>query len=93
MFGNIPLFVGWIGTGVLIAILLASVNTMLMAMREQAAEIGVLKSLGFTDGSMFGLLIAQSLFAVILGGGLGLLARVRDPEPIAEGLGAMFPGS
>src|SRR5262249_11821439 len=73
MFCNIPLFVGWIGSGVLIAILLACVNTMLMSMREQAAEIGVLKSLGFTDGSMFGLLLAQALFLCSLGGALGLL--------------------
>jgi putative ABC transport system permease protein len=92
MFGNIPLFVGWIGSGVLIAILLATVNTMLMAMREQSAEIGVLKSLGFTDGSMFGLLIAQSLFLCVLGGGLGLLLAFVTQKPIADALGAMFPG-
>ena len=35
MFGNMPLFVGWIGGGVLIAILLACINTMVMAFREQ----------------------------------------------------------
>lgn len=92
MFGNIPLFVGWIGTGVLIAILLASVNTMLMAMREQSADIGVLKSLGFTDGSMFGLLIAQSLFLSLLGGALGLFLAWSTQKTIADALGAMFPG-
>jgi putative ABC transport system permease protein len=92
MFGNIPLFVGWIGTGVLLAILLASVNTMLMSMREQSAEIGVLKSLGFTDASMFGLLIAQSLFLCVLGGGFGILLAFVTQGPIAEGLAAFFPG-
>ncbi|MBK7645078.1 MAG: ABC transporter permease [Planctomycetes bacterium] len=91
MFGNIPLFVGWIGTGVLIAILLASVNTMLMAMREQSAEIGVLKSLGFTDGSMFGLLITQSLFLAVLGGGLGIALAWFTQKPIADGLGDHVP--
>lgn len=92
MFGNIPLFVGWIGTGVLLAILLASVNTMLMSMREQAAEIGVLKSLGFTDGSMFGLLIAQSLCLSLLGGGLGLFLAWVTQKPIATAFAAFFPG-
>jgi putative ABC transport system permease protein len=92
MFGNIPLFVGWIGSGVLIAILLASVNTMLMSMREQSAEIGVLKSLGFTDGSMFGLLIVQSLTLCLLGGALGIFIAWATQHPIAEGLGSMFPG-
>lgn len=92
MFGNVPLFVGWIGSGVLIAILLACVNTMLMAMREQSAEIGVLKSLGFTDGSMFGLLISQSLFLCTLGGAVGLALAWSTQQSIADGLGAMFPG-
>jgi putative ABC transport system permease protein len=92
MFGNIPLFVGWIGTGVLIAILLATVNTMLMAMREQSADIGVLKSLGFTDGSMFGLLIAQSMLLALVGGGLGLFLAWSTQGSIAEAMAAYFPG-
>jgi putative ABC transport system permease protein len=87
MVGNLPLFVGWIGTGVLIAIGLACINTMLMAMREQLAEIGILKSLGFTDGSMFGLLIAQALALCGLGGGIGILlawsTKARSPRPRA----------
>jgi putative ABC transport system permease protein len=92
MFGNIPLFVGWIGSGVVLAILLACINTMLMAMREQTSDIGILKALGFTDGSMFGLLIAQGMFLCMLGGGLGLLLAWATEEPVSEGLGSMFPG-
>jgi len=92
MVGNLPLFVGWIGTGVLIAIGLACINTMLMAMREQVSEIGILKSLGFTDGSMFGLLIAQALALCCIGGGLGLALAWATEGPISRGLGMMFPG-
>ena len=92
MFGNIPLFVGWIGSGVVLAILLACINTMLMAMREQTSDIGILKALGFTYGSMFGLLIAQGMFLCMLGGGLGLLLAWATEEPVSEGLGSMFPG-
>jgi len=92
MFGNIPLFVGWIGSGVVMAILLACVNTMLMAMREQTGDIGVLKALGFTDGSMFALLIAQALFLCLLGGGLGMLLAWLTEGGVADGLGTMFPG-
>lgn len=92
MFGNIPLFVGWIGTGVLIAILLATVNTMLMSMREQAAEIGVIKSLGFTDGWTFRLLIAQSLMLTVVGGLLGIFLAWVTQKPVAESLAKMFPG-
>ncbi len=92
MFGNVPLFVGWIGSGVVLAILLACVNTMLMALREQTTDIGILKALGFTDASMFGLLIAQSLFLCVLGGALGLLVAWGTQGMIAERLGTMFPG-
>ena len=92
MFGNIPLFVGWIGTGVVLAILLASINTMLMSMREQTLDVGILKSLGFTDGAMFRLLVAQGLTLCVAGGALGiLLARAMQPG-IANAMAQMFPG-
>jgi putative ABC transport system permease protein len=92
MFGNVPLFVGWIGGGVVLAILLACINTMLMTLREQRGDIGILKSLGFTDASMFGLLIAQALFLCALGGGLGMLVAWSVQGLIASWLGTMFPG-
>jgi len=92
MFGNIPLFVGWIGSGVVLAILLACINTMLMAMREQSTDIGILKALGFTDGAMFALLIVQALFLCALGGGLGMLFAWATQGAVADWLGAMFPG-
>ena len=92
MFGNIPLFVGWIGTGVVIAILLASINTMLMAMREQSRDIGIQKSLGFTDGSMFALLATQALLLCAVGGGIGLLLAWATRPAIADWMARMFPG-
>ena len=92
MFGNIPLFVGWIGGGVVLAILLACINTMLMTMREQTVDIGIMKSLGFTDGSMFGLLVAQGMFLCLTGGALGLALAWSTQAPIADWLGAFFPG-
>jgi putative ABC transport system permease protein len=92
MFGNLPLFVGWIGTGVLIAIFLACVNTMVMSMREQLSEIGILKSLGFTDGSMFALLITQSFTLCCAGGALGLLLAWSTQDWVANALGTSFPG-
>jgi putative ABC transport system permease protein len=92
MVGNLPFFVGWIGTGVLIAILLASINTMLMSMREQLSEVGIMKSLGYTDGSMFGLLILQSLALVGAGGALGIALSALTEAKIAELLSQQFPG-
>jgi len=92
MFGNLPLFLSWIGGGVLIAILVACVNTMLMAMREQTPDVGILKALGFTDASMFGLLILQSTFLSVLGGGLGMLLALGTQGALARFLEAFAPG-
>ena len=51
-----------------------------------------MKALGFTDGSMFSLLIAQALFLCVLGGGLGMLLAFATEGPVALGLGSFFPG-
>ncbi|MBL8856902.1 MAG: ABC transporter permease [Planctomycetes bacterium] len=92
MIGNVPFFVNSIGTGVMIAILLAALNTMLMSAREQTRDVGVLKALGFQDGSIFGLLMAQSLVMCGIGGGIGIaMAKMLEPG-MAKFLGTMFPG-
>ncbi|MBL6722180.1 MAG: ABC transporter permease [Planctomycetes bacterium] len=92
MYGNVPFFVSAIGGGVLAAVLLACVNTMLMAAREQRREAGILKALGFTDATVGRLLLAQSLFVTVVGGGLGiLLARAVEPG-VAQATGAFLPG-
>lgn len=81
MFGNVPFFVSTIGGGVLIAILLAVVNAMLMAGREQTHDIGILKALGFSDGDVFRVLIQQSLCVCVIGGALGIgLAKLSEPS-------------
>jgi putative ABC transport system permease protein len=92
MFGNVPFFVSTIGGGVLIAILLAVVNTMLMAGREQTHDIGILKALGFTDGDVVRVLAQQSLLISVVGGALGIgLAKLAEPG-IATTVGSMFGG-
>jgi putative ABC transport system permease protein len=92
MVGNVPLFVNSIGTGVMIAILLAALNTMLMSAREQTRDVGVMKALGFADGTVFGLLMAQSLVMCGLGGALGIgLSKLLEPG-MSKFLGTMFPG-
>lgn len=92
MVGNVPFFVAAIGGGVMIAILLAALNTMLMAAREQTRDVGVLKALGFGDGVVFAMLLAQSLVLCGFGGFLGIaLAKISEPVFVAM-LSTMFPG-
>jgi len=91
MMGNIPLFMSWIGCGILVAIFVASLNTLLMSMREQTSDIGVLKSIGFTDGAVFYLFIAQAMFLCLLGGGVGLLLAWSTQSAIAQAFEVYLP--
>jgi len=92
MMGNVPFFLSMIGGGVLAAILLAVVNTMMLAGREQTRDAGVLKSLGFTDGAVSGVLLTQSLIVCLLGGLLGVAAALAVSEPLAAVLGPNVAG-
>jgi len=57
---------------VLFSILLVSANTMSQAVRERTNELAVLKTLGFSNGLVLVLVLAESLFMALLGGGIAL---------------------
>jgi putative ABC transport system permease protein len=57
---------------VLFSILLVTANTMAQAVRERTNELAVLKTLGFSNSLVLVLVLAESLFMALLGGGLGL---------------------
>lgn len=54
-------------------ILLVSGNTMAQAIRERTNELAVLKTLGFGDGRILGMVLLESTVIAVVGGGLGLL--------------------
>jgi putative ABC transport system permease protein len=70
--GDIGAIMVAILSAVLFTILLVAANTMAQAVRERTSEIGVMKTLGFSDGSILALVLGESLFIALLGGGLGL---------------------
>jgi putative ABC transport system permease protein len=57
---------------VMFTILLVVGNTMAQAVRERTSELAVLKTLGFSDVTVLSLVLAESLFVALVGGGLGL---------------------
>ena len=73
MWGNVSFLMSAIGTAVFFAILFVSANTMMMSARERIGEIAVLKTLGFQDGTIFGIVIAESAIITLLGGTIGLV--------------------
>ncbi len=71
--GDIGLIVRWILFAVFFTLLLVVGNTMAQSVRERIPELAVLKTLGFSDGSVFGFVLAEA-FTLVLGGGLVGLA-------------------
>jgi putative ABC transport system permease protein len=54
-------------------ILFVAGNAMAQSIRERINELGVLKTLGFTDGRILTIVLLESCAIAIIGGGLGLL--------------------
>jgi putative ABC transport system permease protein len=59
---------------VLFSILLVTANTMAQSVRERTSELAVLKTLGFPNGLVLMLVLGESLFMALVGGGVALLA-------------------
>ena len=70
--GNIRLLVVSIGAVVMFTLLLVTGTTMSSAVRERVPELGVLKTLGFGDGIVLALVLAESLLIALVGGALGV---------------------
>ena len=87
-FGDIGLIVTAILGAVFFTILVLTGNTMAQAVRERIPELAILKTLGFSDRAVLGLVVAEAMVLVLLGGliGLGLAAAALG------GLSAMLAG-
>jgi putative ABC transport system permease protein len=72
MWGNVSLLMGTIGMAVVFAILLVTANAMMMSARERTGEVAVLKTIGFTDRTLFGLVMLEAGIIAITGAVLGL---------------------
>ncbi|MCM2270564.1 MAG: FtsX-like permease family protein [Thermoanaerobaculia bacterium] len=71
--GDIGAIIQWILAAVFFTLLLVAGNTMAQSVRERTSELAVLKTVGYSDGRVLGLVLAESTLVAVLGGGLGLL--------------------
>jgi putative ABC transport system permease protein len=71
-YGNVALIITLILSAVFFTILLVSGNTMAQSVRERISELAVLKTLGFEDKSVLGIVLAESTLVMLCGGILGL---------------------
>ena len=72
--GDIGLIVTAIMGAVFFTLLLLTGNTMAQAVRERIPELAVLKTIGFSNRSVLGLVLGEAVLLVVIGGLLGLLA-------------------
>ena len=72
MWGNVSFLMSTIGLAVVFAILLVTANAMMMSARERTPEIAVLKTVGFSDRLLFGLVMVEAGALALTGAAIGL---------------------
>jgi putative ABC transport system permease protein len=88
--GDIGLIVRWILFAVFFTLLLVVGNTMAQSVRERVPELAVLKTLGFSDGSVLGFVLAEAVALCLVGGLIGLVLATLLGAMVEESTGGQF---
>ena len=83
--GNVKVFLMSICAAVTFTVLLVSANTMAMSVRERIREVGILKTLGYTPGTILFLILGEAGVLSLLGGAIGLLLAVGLTTVVRNG--------
>ena len=70
--GDVGAIITGIVSAVFFTMLLVAGNTMAQSVRERTSELAVLKTLGYGDGLVMGLVLLESCLLALAGGALGL---------------------
>jgi putative ABC transport system permease protein len=89
--GDIGALVTRILIAVFFTILILTGNTMAQAIRERIPELAVLKTLGYSDGTVTALVFGEALLLIGLGGGLGMLAALALLPALNGSMSGRFP--
>jgi putative ABC transport system permease protein len=89
-FADIGLIVSAIMAAVFFTLILLTGNTMAQAVRERIPELAILKTLGFKDGTVLGLVLVESVLLVLLGGTLGLALAAMIMPGVTAASGGMI---
>ena len=88
--GNLKLFLLLICGAVTFTILLVSANTISMSVRERVGEVGIMKTLGFTQGNILGIILGESAVISLIGGAIGCLLAAFLCQGVAHSPGASY---
>ena len=80
--GDIGLIVRWILFAVFFTLLLVVGNTIAQSVRERIPELAILKTLGFSNGSVLGFVLAEAAALCVIGG----LAGLAIATPLGVGI-------
>ncbi len=83
--GNVKVFLMSICAAVTFTVLLVSANTMAMSVRERIREVGILKTLGYTPGTILFLILGEAGVLSLFGGAIGLLLAVGLTNLVRNG--------
>ena len=89
--GNIVFIVAAILSAVFFTILLVTGNTMAQTVRERTGELGVLKAIGFSNGQVVALVLAESCLLTVSGGAVGLGLALAVTPVMAGKLAGLLP--
>jgi putative ABC transport system permease protein len=89
--GDIGLMVRWILFAVFFTLLLVVGNTMAQSVRERIPELAVLKTLGFSDGTVLGFVMAEAVALCMIGGLIGMGLAALLGWIIQKAVGAFLP--
>jgi putative ABC transport system permease protein len=90
-FGNIEFLIMVIGTVVFFTLLLVTGNTMAISVRERTGELAILKAIGFKDGVVLFLVLAEALAIALFGGILGLGLALLAVPALGNAMSGMLP--
>ncbi len=71
--GDVKMFILAISMALAFTILLVNANTVAMTVRERTREIGVLRTLGYSEGGVLALILSESIVLALIGGITGLV--------------------
>lgn len=90
-FADMGLIVGAIMGAVFFTLVLLTGNTMAQAVRERIPELAVLKTIGFSNPSVLGLVLAESVLLLVLGGVVGIVLAGTVVDITRAKLGPSIP--
>lgn len=89
--GNIGALIAWVASAVFFTMLLVTANTMGQSIRERINEIGVMKTLGFSNPTVTALVLGEAMLITALGGFLGLMLASLLAGALANVVQQFFP--